>query len=384
MFKNPFTPTFGGKPDFFFGRRGILDDFDKAMENRGSADRVLFVTGSRGCGKTALLEQFSQRAAAQGRRTIDVNSENALGSLMRHLVRHQSVTKEIAPEVKVTVFGTGGKLGGVSSSKTTRYEKEDLEIVFCEACGAAEKGMFVSIDEVQKISLDDLSAICGAFQMASRKGYDVMLAIAGLPYAYDRIIQHEGCTYMRRSVHIRLGVFDRKEAAEAFLEAFGSIRGLSVEDEALSCLVQASYGHPYFIQLAGYALVDYVNGRNVGSEYAITKADVEAILPEVIQSYEVRSLAPIVDALPPSARAYLEAMARCIGEDHVARTKDIAREMAKSPAQVSQTRQKLVSEGIAVAVERGGLMFNIPYLRAYVSKRPETGGEADLAREWMF
>ena len=30
MFKNPFTPTFGGKPDFFFGRRGILDDFDKA------------------------------------------------------------------------------------------------------------------------------------------------------------------------------------------------------------------------------------------------------------------------------------------------------------------------------------------------------------------
>ena len=132
--------------------------------------------------------------------------------------------------------------------------------MFCEACGAAEKGMFVSIDEVQKISLDDLSAICGAFQMASRKGYDVMLAIAGLPYAYDRIIQHEGCTYMRRSVHIRLGVFDRKEAAEAFLEAFGSIRGLSVEDEALSCLVQASYGHPYFIQLAGYALVDYVNG----------------------------------------------------------------------------------------------------------------------------
>ena len=111
--------------------------------------------------------------------------------------------------------------------------------------------MFVSIDEVQKISLDDLSAICGAFQMASRKGYDVMLAIAGLPYAYDRIIQHEGCTYMRRSVHIRLGVFDRKEAAEAFLEAFGSIRGLSVEDEALSCLCRRAMGIRISFSLQG-------------------------------------------------------------------------------------------------------------------------------------
>lgn len=48
MFKNPFTPLFGGKPDCFFGRRAILDCFDLALRDKGSADRALFITGSRG------------------------------------------------------------------------------------------------------------------------------------------------------------------------------------------------------------------------------------------------------------------------------------------------------------------------------------------------
>lgn len=55
MFSNPFTPIFGGRPDFFFGRKAVLTRFDAAMVDQGSEDRVLFVTGNRGCGKTALL-----------------------------------------------------------------------------------------------------------------------------------------------------------------------------------------------------------------------------------------------------------------------------------------------------------------------------------------
>lgn len=48
MFDNPFTPLFGGRPGFFFGREGILRRFDRAMSDYGSDDRALFITGSRG------------------------------------------------------------------------------------------------------------------------------------------------------------------------------------------------------------------------------------------------------------------------------------------------------------------------------------------------
>ena len=62
MFVNPFSPIFGGKPDVFFGRDEILKLFDLAMIDSGSDYRAIFITGTRGSGKTALLEQFSIRA----------------------------------------------------------------------------------------------------------------------------------------------------------------------------------------------------------------------------------------------------------------------------------------------------------------------------------
>ena len=68
MFTNPFTPIFGGKPGLFFGRTDILRRFDLAMVDQGSEDRAIFFTGTRGCGKTALLEQLSIRAGARKRR----------------------------------------------------------------------------------------------------------------------------------------------------------------------------------------------------------------------------------------------------------------------------------------------------------------------------
>ena len=44
MFDNPFTPLFGGRPGFFFGREGILRRFDRAMSDYGSDDRALSVS----------------------------------------------------------------------------------------------------------------------------------------------------------------------------------------------------------------------------------------------------------------------------------------------------------------------------------------------------
>ena len=72
MLDNPFSPIFGGKPDVFFGRDRILNLFNLAMVDKGSDDRALFITGTRGCGKTALLEQFSIRAGQTKRTVIDL------------------------------------------------------------------------------------------------------------------------------------------------------------------------------------------------------------------------------------------------------------------------------------------------------------------------
>lgn len=382
MFKNPFTPIFGGKPDFFFGRKKILARFEAALIDRGSEDRALFVTGSRGCGKTALLEQLSQRARTAGWKTIDVNSESTVDTLVRQLVRFDESTKTLEPELEVSVWGTGGRVKGGSTSNTTHHEASDLEILFVEACEKERKGIFVSVDEIQKIDPGDMAALCGAFQMASRKGHDVMLAIAGLPYSYNRIIHFEGCTYMRRSAHEKLGLLTPNEVREAFSEAISSVKGLSVQQEALQLLQAKSLGHPYIMQLLGYYLILHINEHTTARRHEATAEDVERSAPLALAAYERRALAPVVDALTPTERNYLRAMAESVDDEHVARSLDVAARLEKSASHLSRARQSLLDEGIIVAAGRGKLMFNIPYLRRYAAQDRLEEDDVELVRLW--
>ncbi len=59
----------------FVGRRRELADFDDALEGR-SAQRVLFVHGEGGIGKTTLLLEFRARARAAGRTVVQVDGRD--------------------------------------------------------------------------------------------------------------------------------------------------------------------------------------------------------------------------------------------------------------------------------------------------------------------
>ena len=382
MFDNPFTPVFGGKPDFFFGRKDVLARFARALEVRGSEDRTLFVTGTRGSGKTALVEQLSARASAAGWDVIDLTADNALQSFFRQIQEFDESSSTVDPRIEVSVLGSGGSVGGLSTTKTSHYNADDMDVLFRRACEGARRGFLVSIDEIQKVPLEDVSKICGAFQMASRKGHDVILVVAGLPYAYEPAIQHDGCTYLRRCVHEKLGLFSPAETREAFHEAFGRIGGLTLAERALELLVRNSSGHPYMMQLLGYHLVEYLNGfADVGTHVANAE-DVRTVLPIALEAYERRALRPTVDSLAPSAQSYLRAMAATMGEDHVARTGDVASTLGKSHQQLAGARQALIDEGLIVACGHGRVRFAVPYLRTYLSKPDPDSEQLALLDEW--
>lgn len=385
MYKNPFTPLFGGRPDCFFGRENILRRFDAALVDKGSDARALFITGSRGYGKTALLEQLSLRANASGRNVIDVGPDNPIGGIMRHLIPFDETTKTVDPEVEVNVFGTGGKVRAGSSSKTVRYDRDDFEYVFLDACEQNNLKPFVTIDEIQKVALDDVALICEAFQMASRKGYDVMIAVAGLPYGYESIIHHEGCTFMRRAVCESLGPLLPAEVKSAFQKTFKQIKDLSLSEDALHKLLTDSKGHPYIMQLQGYYLINELNQQGSKGCRTLTVEDVEVVMPAVKDAYYRRALEPLVAVMPTSEVEYLQAMARVLNNERVARTGDIAKALGKEQNRLSFIRENLLNNGIVIAPERGKLMFMIPYLADYllddVRLLPES---VESAIEWRL
>lgn len=381
MVDNPFTPVFGGKPDSFFGRRDLLERFDRALEVRGSDDRALFFTGTRGSGKTALLEQLSMRAAKAGWKTIDVGAEQALQSFYRQLAQFDELTETVSPSLEVKVLGSGGSLAGKSTAKTTRYDRADVTQLFRRACEKQKRGIFVSVDEIQKVPLEDVISLCEAFQMASRKGFDAALAVAGLPYSHEAIIHEDGCTFMRRSAHEKLNLLDVSEVREAYNTAFSEMSNLKVEGEAFERLVRRSSGHPYMMQLLGYYVIEYVN--QLGAKKPVINAEaIGAAEPVALDAYERRALRPLLDELSEGERGYLRAMAETADEAFVSRSGDVAEAMQRTTQQANSWRQGLIDKGVIVSAGHGLVRFAIPYLRAYMGKPTEEEANLEQLEAW--
>lgn len=170
---------------------------------------------------------------------------------------------------------------------------------------------------------------------------------------------------------------------EALEESFGSIKGISLEKDALELLLRESKGHPYIMQLQGYYLIDDINEKVQKRSYRIEVKDVECAMPAVRKAYDSRALEPLVAAMSRSEVEYLHAMAGLLGEERTAETGAIAQKMGKSQKQLSTVRANLVDNGIVGAPGRGKLAFIIPYLADYILR---TEGDANSvvasALEW--
>ncbi|MBO4374641.1 MAG: ATP-binding protein [Lachnospiraceae bacterium] len=381
MIGNPFSPIFGGKPEVFFGRDEILSLFDLAMIDPGSDNRALFITGTRGCGKTALLEQLSIRAAGKKRRVFDLGPENTISQFIRELSDFDEITNTISPKANVNVLGFGGGISTGSVSKTRRNKRESLQSLLLESCSKSKNGILVTVDEIQKVPVEDISSICNAFQMASRKGHDIMLAVAGLPYAYKSITRHEGCTYLRRASHEELGLFTWEETDDAFSKIFSRIKGLKINESCLEMMNQASFGHPYLMQLLGYHLILIINTQSNEKNHEVTKNETTSAIKNALVAYEKHALKPLLDELPNNEKKYLIQMSKHLDLDRLAKTADIAQSLGVPQNKTSKTRAYLIDHGIIAAPERGNVMFCIPYLADYVIKDESTARNIEIARE---
>lgn len=381
MFTNPFSPIFGEKPDVFFGREKVLHLFDHAMVDAGSDDRAIFITGTRGSGKTALLEQLSIRAALRKRKVIDLGPENTISQMINVLAGYDVVTKTVNPQANINILGIGGGISVGSVLKQKHTGKDNLQPILLEACSDYKDGLLVTVDEIQKVPIEDISSLCNAFQMASRKGCDIMLAVAGLPYSYSKVIKHEGCTYLRRATHEELGLFTWDETAKSFNSIFSEIKGLDIKPDIVNKLNQASFGHPYLMQLLGYHLVLLINDQASGKKHSVTADEAEEAISNAIFAYEHRALKPLLEELPNSEKSYLVKMSECLNSDRLADTADIATKLGVTQNKLSRSRAYLIDQGIIAAPERGKVMFCIPYLADYVKKEEYVSDTITVARQ---
>lgn len=352
---NPFKPTAGKMPPELIGREAIVDSFLDGIENGpGAMERLMRISGARGMGKTVILNQLGRVARDRGWIVIDeIASKGFCERILDRLCARNAVD---SVQISPSVFGIS--LGSVDVDRASPSLREAI----AERLKTNKEGLLITLDEVQDANLDEVRALAVAIQQTISDDLSVAFVFAGLPSMIDRIVNAKTLTFLRRAVPEHLTALDDGDVRESFAETIAK-SGLSVSDEALDLMVEASAGYPFMMQLVGYCTWQAAHKR--GSD-AIEIEDARAGEARARLQFDRTVIEPALQNLPPSLVYYAMAMAEDEGKP--SRTGVVAKRLDKDLSELSSYRSRLLRENVIESKARGEVSFTIPYLDRYLNE----------------
>lgn len=365
--ENPFRPTFGASPRVWAGRDIILDEFSRALDGgAGNPDRSILISGSRGIGKTVLLNELEDIAAARGWVVLRASArEYMTDTLVRSTIPEAVKRLSQPPRREVTGFSIAG-IGSVNTAIETSDTEPRLSSALRDLVALTkESGVLLTIDEVQDASADDLTQIAIAYQDLVRDNLPVAVAMAGLTHGIDTLLDLPGATFLRRARHYELGPLTPEDARLALEQ---TAREGSVVFTAAAQAAQFSQGYPYLVQLVGFLAWDAAirQGRDSVDVHLL-----DQIIPSAVERLGQQVHQPSVRDIPLRQLEFLQAMAtlEASSEDGSVALAEIAAGLGKPATSLSDTRAKLIQKDLIAPAAWGRLEFAQPYLGQYLLRR---------------
>jgi hypothetical protein len=385
--RNPYAPGAGQRPPELAGRDDELRAFEVSLErvSKGRPERSLVLTGLRGVGKTVLLNALRSTAVRRGWGTgkLEARPEQsirrplaaALHLAVRELagaepdeVRHVlGVVKSFAQR-DANAKGRQWQPGIDVPAAVGRADSGDIEIdlveLFADLSGLAADtghGIAVFVDEMQDLSLADVSALCAACHEISQLGLPLMVVGAGLPHLPTVLAASK--SYSERLFrYARIDRLDRV-AHDAALAVPARDEDADFTEDALAAMYAATDGYPYFVQAYGKVAWD------VAPRSPITAADVAVAAPEAEAQLAVGFFGSRYERATPAEREYLHAMADLAGESPAVSTAAVAQALGRPPQSLSPARDALLKKGLVYSGQRGRIAFTVPHFGRYLRAR---------------
>ncbi|WP_026533814.1 ATP-binding protein [Arthrobacter sp. H14] len=377
MAENPFTPTFGVTPPLLVAREEELEVFVEGLEDGvGSPGRAMLITGTRGSGKTVLLNSIEDAARTRGwlivsaTTGVGVAEELATTRIAELLHKHDPGARAFSP--------TGGSAGAVGFTAGTQgaYENQvplptlnfrsGLERLADVADTRLGAGVLITLDEVHTSAIADLRQITQALQHSFREGRQVALVAAGLPSSVSDLLSDDVTSFLRRAERFTLGPIPAGAVRSALADPI-TLAGRSIAPiapEALELAVEGTRGYPFLIQLVGHR-----SWRVQPKTPEITLEHARAGIDGAIRRAGRMIHEPALRDLSDVDRSFLAAMAIDEGPSQIA---DIAERMSVDLNYANQYRRRLLAAEMIVPAGRGRLSFTLPYLRDYLNDHAVT------------
>lgn len=382
---NPYRPGAGTSPPALVGRDGLIDDFGVTI--RRAVDRrpgkSVLAVGLRGVGKTVLLNRFAQIADAEGievafieapetgdfRTLLAVRLRKVLlvfdrGPVRRAALRALRVLKTFTMQLPdgVAVSLDVDALAGQADSGILSEDLTDLLVAVGEAAVEQGSGVLIALDEVQYLTAEELAALITALHRVTQLDLPVVVVGAGLPQLPG--LAGEAKSYAERLFDFpEIGSLDDADAADALTVPAHDL-GVQIDDDAVAFVVTEARGYPYFLQEWGYEI------WNAAAGSPIARADVESVLPVVIDKLDRNFFLVRYERLTPKERAYLLAMADLGPGPH--RSGDIAARLGVKVESVAPRRSGLIAKGMIYSPAHGDTAFTVPLFDQFLLRRMPT------------
>jgi hypothetical protein len=386
---NPYNPGAGLRPAALAGRDGDIEAFEVLADRaqRGLISRSIVFSGLRGVGKTVLLAELAGRALDRKWLVLQVEAEhtqpdhfsaalavelaNAARRQKRWLTRTTDKVKEALGSItsfQAAVGAEGVSLGferlpGRADSGNIQFDLVDL----AENVGAAAKedqiGIAIFIDEMQELTIDQMSAVCRSCHRAGQSALPWFVIGGGLPNLPRHLAEAE--SYAERLFDYR--AIDRLAEVDALfaLTEPAVAQGVAWDLDAAQFVLDESGGYPYFVQQFGKTVWDAAAGPD-----AIALDDATVGIAEGQQQLDIGFYSSRWERATKAEREFLRAMALDNGEP--SRIADITERMGKSSSRsLGPARANLIGKGIVYSPEHGMIAYTVPGMADYVRRRDE-------------
>ena len=338
--------------------------------------------GLRGTGKTVLLNKIGQLAESHNHiiSFIEAPENRSLTDLLypkiHQVLRKLSMVEKAKAKAHeasraLRSFASAFKISmgdislsvdpepGVADSGILEYDLGDLFVRVGETAKMAGKGWTLLIDEMQYLSVGDLSALIVSIHCVNQKQLPVMFYGAGLPQI--AALAGDAKSYAERLFDFPpVGPLDDTAVVAAIRQPIMD-EGEAISNKALEEIVIRTEGYPYFLQEWGY------QAWNVADNSPIDKGDIEAASSLAFKRLDEGFFRVRFDRLTPKEREYVIAMAN-VGNRGPYRSSDVADRLGESIQKLGPRRARIISKGMIYSQAHGDIDFTVPMFADYLRR----------------
>lgn len=378
---NPYRPGAGAQPPALLGRDTLLDHFGTTIRRalKRLPGKSIMPIGLRGVGKTVLLNRFGDIARNEGmvvgfieapetgdfRTLLAIQLRKLLlaldsGGISAKVLRALRVLKTFSMQLPdgTRIAIDVDPIVGQADSGSLIDDVTDLMIAGGEAAASRDRGILLSIDEIQYLEEEELAALITAIHRTTQLDLPIVLVGAGLPQLPG--LAGEAKSYAERLFEFpQIGSLDRHDA-KAALQIPAQAQDVVFNDSALELIVDRAHGFPYFLQEWGYQVWNYAQASPINDD------DVLHATAIVHDHLDKNFFLVRFDRLTPKEKKYLRAMAELGPGPH--RSGDIAAQLGVRVESVAPRRSELIAKGMIYSPAHGDTAFTVPLFDEFLRR----------------